>query len=270
VPQPATTRKCLFCDSSADSREHVVAEWLSKRMRIRSHKFRPAILNSNFGVKAHRPMTPENFRTRQVCAACNNGWMSHLEGEFQRSVGFLVEPTWPNLADEMIGCLRQQADVLIRWMIKTALVFEKSVPKGNSPIVPEEIRAMAKNGLTTNDFFLALGKIEVPGFTAQLVKGFPVWNGGVYHNYQVHKDGFSFAVHLNFLAMRLVRCPDASVGVKTHVFTTDNRPVVPFWVVPKTAKYDCSVHHAFPTFNWFLDAIEIYTGQPRPPLQPSN
>jgi hypothetical protein len=92
----------------------------------------------------------------------------------------------------------------------------------------------------------------------------------VYHQYQIHKDGFSFAVYLNHLALRLVRCPDASVGVKTHVLTADNTPVVPFWVVPTTAKYDCSVHHAFPSFEWFMDGIEVYTGQPRHPLVPQG
>lgn len=239
-------------------------------MAVRSFKLRPAIFNSHKGMKAHGPMTPEKFRTRQVCASCNNEWMSHLEGEFQKRVGFLVEPKWPKLADEMIMCLRQDAEVLIRWMIKTAVIFERSVPKGNSPVVPEDARAMARNGVTSKDFFLALGRIDVPGFTAQLVKGFPVWNGGVYHEYQIHKDGFSFAVHLNYLAMRLVRCPDASVGVKTHVVTADNTPVVPFWVVPTTAKYGCSVHHAFPSFDWFMDGIEIYTGQPRHPLPPAK
>lgn len=239
-------------------------------MAIRSHKFRPAILNSQTGMKAHGLLTPERFRTRQVCAACNNGWMSTLETDFKRHVGFLVEPTWPHLADEMIKCLRQEADVLIRWMIKTAIVFERSVPQGNNPVVPDDAKAMAKNGISTRDFFLALGRIERPGFTAQLVKGFPVWNGGVYHNYQIHKDGFSFAVYLNYLALRLVRCPDASAGVKTHILTTDNRPVVPFWVVPTTAKYDCPVHHGFPSFECFIDGIEIYTGHPRHPLPPQG
>src|SRR2546421_11198686 len=229
VPEPVTSRKCLFCDSPADSREHVIAEWLSKRMEVRSQKFRPAIFNSETGMKAHGTITPEKFRTRQVCAACNNGWMSSLESDFQRRLGFLVEPTWPHLADDMVLSLRQAVDLLIRWMIKTAVVFERSVPKGNSLVVPDEARAMARNGVTTKDFFLALGSGAIPGFTAHLTKGFPVWNGGIFQNYQVHKDGFSFAVYLNHLAIRLVRCPDAEPGVKSHVRTPDGVPVVPFW-----------------------------------------
>ena len=159
-----------------------------------------------------------------------------------------------------------ETEVLIRWMIKTAVVFERSIPKGNNPVVPNDARAMARNGITTQDFFLALGRIEIPGFTAHLTKGFPIWNGGVYHKYQVHSEGFSFAVYLNHLAMRMVRCPHAEPGVKSHVRTAEGVPVVPFWIVPKTCKYDRLVHHAFPTFEWFMDALEIYTGHPRRPL----
>src|SRR5438093_12463778 len=120
-------------------------------MAIRSHKFRPAIFNSNTGLKAHGMITPEKFRTRQVCAGCNNGGMSSLESEIQRKVGFLVEPTWRHLANDMIACLRQETEVLIRWMIKTAGALERSIPKGNNPVVPTDARAMARYGITTQD-----------------------------------------------------------------------------------------------------------------------
>jgi len=187
--------------------------------------------------------------------------MSELESEFQQRLGFLVEPVWPQLADDMVKCLHNEAEFLIRWMIKTAVVFERVVPKGNTPIVPDDARAMAKHGAVTKDFFLALGNIATPGFSAQITKGFPVWNGGVYHDYQVHKDGFSFAVYLNHLAIRLVRCPGAKPGVKTHLLADGRVPIVPFWIVP-TWKYSSQVHHTFPSFDWFMDTIEIYTGLP--------
>jgi len=160
--------------------------------------------------------------------------------------------------------------MLIRWMIKTAVVFEKSIPKLNKPIIPDNVRTMARVGPISQDFFLALGRIEKQDFDAKLEKEFPVWNGGVYHERQFHIDGFSFAVYLNYLALRLVRCPDASVGVKSQVSTLDKIPIVPFWVVPSHFNYDCKVSHVFPTFGWFMDGVEIYTGKPRDPLPPAN
>src|SRR6266576_1251373 len=101
VHEPLTARTCLFCDAAADSREHVIPEWLSKRMAIRNEPFHPAIFNEAVGHKAYPSIKPESFRTRQVCTSCNNGWMSLLETEFQRRLGFLVEPEWPRLATDM-------------------------------------------------------------------------------------------------------------------------------------------------------------------------
>jgi hypothetical protein len=191
--------------------------------------------------------------------------MSNLEAEFQRRLGFLVEPTWPHMAEEMVKSLRDEADFLIRWMIKTAVVFERVVPKGNSKVVPHDARAMAKTGALSKDFFLALGNIEVPGLSAQLTKGFPVWNSGVYYDYQIHQSGFNFGVYLNHLAIWLIRSPDAESAVKTHLVADGHLPVVPFWIVPASFKYARPVRHTYPTFDWFMDSIEVYTGHPRGP-----
>lgn len=235
---------------------------------IRGHKFRTATFNSNEGLKTHGPLTPDKFRTRQVCRACNNGWMSHLEGEFQRRIGYLVEPTWPHLADDMVACLRQEAGVLIRWMIKTAIVFEKSLPKRDRLVIPEGVRPMAKNGVTSSDFCLALGQDRGARRHRKFTKGVPSVERRCVPRKPSHKDGFSFAVYLNYLAMRLIRCPGASAGVKTHVFTLDNTPVVPFWVVPEKLNYGCPVYHGFPTFELFMDSVEIYAGEQPEQLEP--
>src|SRR6266487_4551371 len=102
-------------------------------MEIREDALYPGIFNFDVGHKLQPGpgIRPKQFRTRQVCAGCNNGWMSHLESQFQRQVGSLVEPDWPHLATEMVQCLRQEPELLIRWMIKMAVVVEKVVPKGN-------------------------------------------------------------------------------------------------------------------------------------------
>lgn len=155
----------------------------------------------------------------------------------------------------MIKCLREEGEYLVRWMIKSAVVFEQVVPEKSS-VIPEDVRIMAKNGATTQDFFLMLGQISVPGFTPHLVKGFPVWNGGVYHPYQVHKNGFAFGVYLNHLAIRLVRCPGGSPTIKGYVQATRRVPVVPFWINPPW-NYEERVSHAFPSFKVFLDALEV-------------
>jgi hypothetical protein len=224
-------------------------------MDVTEVKFQPATFNEKNGFKKFPEMKAGKFRTKQVCELCNNGWMSALEVWFQEKLGFLVESTWPILAAEMIKNLQKENESLIRWMIKSAVIFEKASPKGLQQVVPDAVRIMAKNGGLTSDFFLMLGHIQVPRLTAQLMKGFPVWNGGVYHDYQVHDRGFTFAVCLNHLAIRIVKCPDASPIIKAHI-TTPGIPTVPLWLKP-ARNYNERVIHSFPNFQSFWDTLEL-------------
>ena len=61
------TRKCLFCDQIADSREHVIPEWLSKRMGIRDLGFQPAHYSETGGLELRPLIKCEHLTTKQVC-----------------------------------------------------------------------------------------------------------------------------------------------------------------------------------------------------------
>jgi hypothetical protein len=266
----AQQRKCLFCDQRADTREHVVAEWLTKRMKVRDRAFQAARFVEGQGLKTFPATKVQHFRTRQVCTKCNGGWMRLLEQWFQTRLGYLVEPQWPRLAYEMLTVLRDEADSLIRWMIKSAVIFERATPRGLIQTVPDDVRAVAKDRALSQDFHVWVGHIVEAGWDERLAKGLPVWNGGYLYRYQQHEEGFSFAVHLNHLAIRLVRCPDASPVIKASVVLSDGRPVVPFWVKPAT-KYDISVAHTFPDFSSFIDAVEIQAeGRANMPPAPTD
>jgi hypothetical protein len=218
-------------------------------------EFEPVTFSEDKGLKKHPKTRAGKFRTKQVCKRCNNEWMSELEVWFEKKLGLLVESSWPRPVADIIQNLRNESDSLIRWMIKSAVVFEKASPKGLQPVIPEIVRIMAKNGNLTNDFFLMIGNIRVPRLTAQLTKGFPVWNAGVYHNYQVHENGFTFGVCLNDLAIRIVRCPDASPIIKAHI-TNPSIPTVPLLIKP-ARNYSERVLHTFPDFQSFWDTLEV-------------
>lgn len=218
-------------------------------------EFEPAIFSEDSGLKKHPKTKAGKFRTRQVCKPCNNEWMSQLEVWFEKRLGILVESSWPRPVAEIIQNLRIESDFLVRWMIKTAVVFEKASPKGLQQAIPDAVRLMAKNGNLTDDFSLMIGHIQVPRLTAQLTKGFPVWNAGVYHDYQVHENGFTFAVCLNHLAIRIVKCPDASVIIKAHI-TAPEIPTVPLWIKP-VKNYKDRVLHSFADFQSFSNTLEV-------------
>jgi hypothetical protein len=115
---------------------------------------------------------------------------------------------------------------------------------------------MARNGNLTNDYFLMIGHIQAPRLTAQLTKGFPVWNAGVYHPYQVHEGGFTFSVCLNHLAILIVKCPDASPMIKAYE-TPPGIPTVPLWIKP-VQNYQDRVLHSFADFRSFSNTLEVF------------
>jgi hypothetical protein len=78
-------RQCLFCDNPANSREHVVPDWILQRVRVRDPMYQklgdgPEVLLAN----------PE-LKIRAVCKKCNNGWMSHLERTNIPLIGNLMQ-----------------------------------------------------------------------------------------------------------------------------------------------------------------------------------
>lgn len=263
MAEAVTTRKCLFCDSPANSREHVIPQWLSKRMNRRDYKFRAGRYSEQTGAFALPETTALTFKTRQVCNDCNNGWMSQLETWFQRHLGFLVEPDWPLLGEDMVYALREEPEPLMRWMIKTAIVFDRALPNRQIGAIPEALHAMAKDRVIGDDFHLLVGYIMEPALGVFLSKGFPVWNGGSLYQNQHHVDGFGFSICLNHLAIRLVRAPDANIGIKAHGRSVpDGAALVPYFVNRKM-RYETPVKFSFPNFELFLDAVELYTGSSR-------
>jgi hypothetical protein len=245
-------RKCLFCELPASSREHVIAEWLTKNMGVRDVEFHPTKSCEVKGIQTFPKTKVKYFKTKQVCEQCNNGWMAALENWCKQHLGPLTEKDWPDNSVEIIQSLYKEANSLVRWMVKTAIVFEMAVPRGRK-VVPDHLKATTKAGGSLDGFVLFLGYIRNPRFSAYLTKGFPAWKDDVYEENLVHEDGFSFGVCLNHLALRLVRCPDASPLVKPLI-TPQGHSVVPIWIQPKLI-YDKPMCHTFPDFKSFWDSF---------------
>jgi hypothetical protein len=249
-------RECLFCKLPASSREHVIAEWLTKNMGVRDVEFHPTKYSEVKGIQTFPKTKAEYFKTKQVCEVCNNGWMASLENWCKQYLGPLTEKDWPDDSVEIIQSLYKEANSLMRWMVKTAIVYEKAVPKGK-PVVPESMRTLAKNGGTFHGFVLLLAHIKQPRFAACLMKGYPVQMGNDFRDYMVHEDGFSFGVCLNHFALRLVRCPDAEHLIKQQRNSLGDI-IVPLRIQPAIGYAD-HVCHTFPTFELFWDSFAART-----------
>lgn len=118
------TPLCWFCDSATGARakEHIFPQWLLKHYGAMNERVHPVRISMALGgvlasERAERPLSAHV--NGEVCAGCNNGWMSLLE-----------ESTTPILTkDPRRGPITEdEARILARWFAKTAVNLNVSQP----------------------------------------------------------------------------------------------------------------------------------------------
>jgi hypothetical protein len=80
------------------------------------------------GFDFERPSVGLDFRVNSVCATCNNGWMSDLEGTSRP----YLEPLITGLASQWISVEAQYQIAL--WATKTAMMVDQTQAK---PLIPD-------------------------------------------------------------------------------------------------------------------------------------
>jgi hypothetical protein len=129
--------ECAFCDRPGDSREHVIPEWLSKRLGINAQI--PAEVA--FRVRARRRRKQAipfgGYRAPVMCHPCNEHF-----GRLEEIVIPLLEP----MAKGMMLVLAQESQWLLAlWATKTAIALlaaedPATVPKAHGKMVRDEAR----------------------------------------------------------------------------------------------------------------------------------
>jgi hypothetical protein len=106
-------RRCVFCGSRDLTREHVLPDWLTEIGLDRE----PAMHHAGPLNRLPRQWSAKPFATtvKMVCAACNNGWLSQLEGEAKPVIAPLIRGEARRLPYD------DQA-LIAAWTCKTALV----------------------------------------------------------------------------------------------------------------------------------------------------
>jgi hypothetical protein len=242
----------------------VIPEWLSAAMEIREFAFQPAHFTEGQGIELRPLIRCPGFRTKQVCASCNNGWMSSLEAWAKSKLSAAVAPGFE--LESMFSLPLQNGEVhlLIRWLLKTAIIFELASPSGNIPAVNPELFPIAAGYEPPTDFHIWAGYIPERNFLVHLKRGFPVWNAGVLQPYQIHRASMDFALQLNHLAIRLIRCPEATPIMKFAYTVRIGNAVfrsVPF-VLPSPPRCDFPHTYLFRDFFAFLDILEVQATPP--------
>jgi hypothetical protein len=137
-------RVCVFCGAPADTAEHVWPAWarplIEAREHTRIHPYHRFVVQDDHEDEHDTWDQPANSMTAKVvCASCNNGWMSDLEGAAKP----MLEPM---LGDH--GRLLHQGgqETLAAWALKTAMMVDQTNTPRRRVIGPDEYRHLHENG----------------------------------------------------------------------------------------------------------------------------
>jgi hypothetical protein len=151
---------CLACGitSSRASREHVFSDWLLQ-------EFDPEVSMSLFrmlGDGSRRQSRVEiklaSFKLKEICEACNNGWMSNLEIAAKPLILALIGGTLDlaNLTDD-------ERRTLAKWAGKTAIIASHSVP-AECPVEKKYLQFMRASGDVPGRLAVAACRTGLLGF----------------------------------------------------------------------------------------------------------
>lgn len=113
---------CWFCNAQSGrrSKEHIFPQWLLEHFGAANEMVHPTRMTAFGELASERPARPLRAHVNgEVCAGCNNGWMSSLEAAAK---GILTRrPLRHRIPSD-------EAEVLARWFIKTAVNLNVSQP----------------------------------------------------------------------------------------------------------------------------------------------
>jgi hypothetical protein len=120
-------RHCIFCGNLADSREHLLPEWLQEVLP----SDKPVMHFWEMGGIKRKPWEKKPFRekSKMVCEGCNTGWMSRLED--------MAKPVLAPAIARTKACLfdLQAQWTAARWATKTVYVLQAQGPQLLAPPV---------------------------------------------------------------------------------------------------------------------------------------
>lgn len=130
-------RRCIFCETRLTSanraREHIIPKWLQEARGLTTQE-----LSTGFGeadtLTVERQLDMMSYLAGEVCATCNNGWMSELESKCKP---FLLDLIDGITTTDMLAETEQL--MLAKWCVKTAIACNSATAR-NTRIDPRHAR----------------------------------------------------------------------------------------------------------------------------------
>lgn len=211
---------CIYCERYDKlSEEHIYPRWLRNyyphRFKNRYHYLsRPERYAFQESVPMHREKflrqgDPYTTTLRNVCEACNNGWMSSLQDQAKSIVKELADGTYPKLE-------KSDIEMLARWCAMVSINFEHYA---RTPITNPNQRKLLMSGTMPPGWKISIGILEsnqMGGAHFNRTVQLPIGNGesdfikmqstyfcierAVFHTFASHGD---IALHLAIHSTRL-------------------------------------------------------------------
>jgi hypothetical protein len=173
---------CPFCGillqgkrakQGAKSDEHIMAQWLLDHLDLRKE----SVTSQRVDVPLQRSMevrhfAADRFVNGRICRACNNGWMSQLEGRVKPILIRLLAD-----AHELGRLTQEERIVVATWTLKTAAVLNKSFGFGDPsdplahPIPDRHLKAIRSGELP--DDILIVGSGCASNYRAGFIQNAP-------------------------------------------------------------------------------------------------
>jgi hypothetical protein len=102
-------RQCLFCDNTANSREHIWPEWVLNRLNVRD------VIRQKMGKDPELLLPNPAQKVKAVCKPCNEGWMHDLEQTNIPLIGNLMQ-------DVALSLNGLQQYHIATWAVKMSMI----------------------------------------------------------------------------------------------------------------------------------------------------
>jgi hypothetical protein len=144
---PKAYPRCIFCGAPANSREHVIPAWISKRLGVRDFLSAEDALLAGGIARRKQPISFASYRARIFCGGCN-AHFKHLEDA--------VIPLIVPMARGRTVSLDQESQALLAlWADKTAMALIAATPELREALPASHRRAVQSEGRVADDTWIA-------------------------------------------------------------------------------------------------------------------
>jgi hypothetical protein len=169
-PIPKAPAACVFCDERANSREHAIPKWISKRLGIKDFLSADEAFIAGGLERPKRDISFANYRSRIFCTSCNTHFKA-LEDE--------VIPLLEGMARGRTLSLNTESQALLAlWAHKTAIALLAASPDHREAVPVEHRLAVRDNGRAGPDTWVSFfawwgGPVLATGELEALHRGDP-------------------------------------------------------------------------------------------------